>query len=436
MTPPPGDPGTATADALIARRLVAIPAGSFWRKLLAFSGPGYLVAVGYMDPGNWATGLAGGAEYGYRLLSVILLANLAAMFLQGLSAKLGIVTGLDLAQACRKAYPRAATSLWILCEVAIVACDLAELLGAAIALKLLFGMPLLWGVLATSASVLLLLGLQRGSIRPLELFVVALMLVIGACFAVELVLARPSPNAILHGLVPGTEIVSDPAMLYVAIGILGATVMPHNLYLHSAMVQSRVHGRRYEDLRQAIRFSRMDVAIALAVATFVNAAILILAAASFHGRGLGEIGLDDAYQLLAPALGTGAASTLFAVALLASGQNSSITGTLAGQIVMEGFTDLRMASWLRRLLSRLLALVPALGAIVLYGEGTVTKLLIFSQVVLSLQLPFAVYPLVRLTGNSAWMGCFANGRTAAVVAWALTVILVVLNAVLVIGMFF
>jgi manganese transport protein len=434
MTPPPAEQAVPPAGTLSPPRLVAVPAGPFWRRLFAFSGPGYLVAVGYMDPGNWATGLAGGADYGYRLLSVILLANLAAMFLQSLAAKLGIVSGLDLAQACRQAYgPRTSFALWILCEIAIIACDLAELLGAAIALNLLFGLPLVWGVTLVGLEVLLLLGLSRQNVRPLEAFIVCLMLVIGACFAVELALARPPVGAVLRGLVPGADIVVDPAMLYVAIGILGATIMPHNLYLHSALVKSRAYARTTQGIRQAIRYSRIDVIAALSLAIFVNGAILVLAAATFHGRGL-EVGIEDAYQLLAPALGTGMASTLFAVALLASGQNSSITGTLAGQIVLEGFTDLRIAPWMRQLVSRLLAMVPAILAVSVWGEGSVTQLLIFSQVVLSLQLPFAVHPLVRLTGDRKWMGRFANGRLTATVAWSLTVVLIGLNGYLLLSL--
>ncbi|MCW5734901.1 MAG: Nramp family divalent metal transporter [Enhydrobacter sp.] len=434
MTPPPPESAALPAEAVPPPRLVAVPRGSFWRKLFAFSGPGYLVAVGYMDPGNWATGLAGGADYGYRLLCVILLANLAAMFLQSLAAKLGIVSGLDLAQACRRAYgPHTSFVLWILCEIAIIACDLAELLGAAIALNLLFGLPIAWGVALIGLEVLFLLGLTRQNVRPLEAFIVCLMLVIGVCFAVELALARPAIGDVLRGLVPSADIVRDPAMLYVAIGILGATIMPHNLYLHSALVKSRAYERTPQGMRQALHYSRIDVVTALTLAIFVNGAILILAASTFHGRGLGEVGIEDAYQLLAPALGTGAASTLFAVALLASGQNSSITGTLAGQIVLEGFTDLRIAPWMRQLASRLLAMIPAILAVVIWGEGSVTSLLIFSQVVLSLQLPFAVYPLVRLTGDRAWMGSFANGRIAAIVAWGLTAALIGLNGYLLVS---
>jgi manganese transport protein len=414
------------------RGSVAIPRGSFWRKLMAFSGPGYLVAVGYMDPGNWATGLAGGAMFGYQLLCVIILSNVLAMFLQSLAAKLGIVTGLDLAQACRRRYSfPVRIFLWLLCESAIIACDLAELIGAAIALKLLFGLPLIVGILLTGLEVLLVLALQERGYRKLEAFIVALLIVIGGCFAVELALAQPRAEAILGGMVPRIEIVTDPAMLYIAIGIIGATVMPHNLYLHSAIVKTRRYDRSRSGLREAVRFASLDIVIALSLAIFVNAAILVLAAAVFHDNGSpAVVGIEEAYRLLAPALGVGAGSTLFAVALLASGQNSAITGTLAGQIVMEGFTDLRWPRWLRRLLARLLAMGPALVAVGVYGDEGATKLLILSQVVLSLQLPFAVYPLVRMTGSAAWMGEFANGRITACIAWSATMLLLLLNIVL------
>ena len=408
-----------------------VPRG-FWRKALAFSGPGYLVAVGYMDPGNWATGLGGGSAFGYQLLCVIVFANLMAMFLQSLAIKLGIVSGLDLAQACRARYGKVTRLfLWVLCEIAIVACDLAELIGAAIALNLLFGLPLVVGVALTGFEVLLVLALQERGVRKLETLIIALMVVIAICFTVELVLARPSLAGIASGLVPSREIVENPLMLYIAIGILGATVMPHNLYLHSSIVQTRRYDRTERGLREAIRFSVADIVVALTFAIFINASILILAAASFHGRGFSEVvGIEEAYRLLTPALGAGAASTLFAVALLASGQNSSITGTLAGQIVMEGFTDFRWPPWLRRLAARLLAMVPAMVAVGLYGEQGAGSLLIFSQVMLSLQLPFAVYPLVRITGSRAVMGRFVNRPATAFVAWSLTVLLVVLNAVL------
>ena len=416
--------------------LVAIPSGSFWRKLFAFSGPGYLVAVGYMDPGNWATGLAGGAAFGYQLLSVIILANLVAMFLQVLATKLGLVTGLDLAQACRHHYGRGTRLLlWVLCETAIIACDLAELLGAAIALKFLFGMPLAIGVCLTVLEVLLILMLLRRGWRQLEAFIVAMMLVIALCFAVEIFIAAPRVGDLAMGLIPQTTIVTDPAMLYLAIGILGATVMPHNLYLHSSLVKTRRIDRTEKGLWEAVRYARFDTIAALSLAILVNASILILAASTFHISGITDLAsIDQAYQLLSPSVGVGFASTLFAVALLASGQNSSITGTLAGQIVMEGFTDLRWPSWLRRMVSRLVAMVPALAAILVYGEGGATQLLILSQVILSLQLPFAVYPLVRLTGSKKLMGSFVNRRTTNAVAWFLTGAIVIVNVVLIFNM--
>jgi manganese transport protein len=445
MPPPPPSPAAVTAhDALpvgtLPRRGVhrpgLVPRASFWRKLAAYSGPGYLVAVGYMDPGNWATSIAGGSAFGYRLLFVIILANLMAMFLQRLAAKLGIVTGLDLAQACRRRYSAPArVFLWLLCEAAIVACDLAELIGAAIALKLLFGIELVVGVALTGLEVLLVLGLQQRGFRRLEAIIVSLMILIGVCFAIELALAKPRFDAILPGLVPRADIVTNPAMLYLAVGILGATVMPHNLYLHSALVQTRRFERTDAGMREAIRYSTVDIVLALALALCVNAAILLLAAATFHEAGLTDVvGIEEAYRLLTPALGAGTAATVFAVALLASGQSSSITGTLAGQIVMEGFTGLRWPAWMRRLVSRLLAMAPALFAVTAYGEEGATRLLILSQVVLTLQLPFAVYPLVRLTNSTAWMGKFANKRLTAVVAWGLTALLIGLNTTLLLGM--
>lgn len=440
MTPPPPPPAASTAagDAFAPspasgprRASVAVPS-RFWRKAFAFAGPGYLVAVGYMDPGNWATGLGGGSAFCYQLLSVIVLSNLLAMFLQALAAKLGIVSGLDLAQACRARYrPSIRLFLWLLCELAIAACDLAELIGAAIALELLFGVPLLLGIVLTGFEVLVILVLHERGVRALEALVAGLIAVIAVCFTVEMALARPSVSAILDGLVPARSVVTDPSMLYLAIGILGATVMPHNLYLHSALVKSRRHRRDAPGLREAIRFAVADVVIALAIALFINASILVLAAATFHQPGAGlVVGIEEAYRLLAPALGAGVASTLFAVALLASGQNASITGTLAGQVVMEGFTDLRWPPWVRRLVSRLAAMVPALVAVALYGNEGATRLLILSQVVLSLQLPFAVVPLVRLTGDRSIMGSFANGPIATVVAWLVAALLIALNLVL------
>jgi manganese transport protein len=411
--------------------------GSFWRKALAFAGPGYMVAVGYMDPGNWATDIAGGARFGYTLLSVILISNLMAILLQSLALKLGIVTGRDLAQACRDHYSRPVSFvLWVLCEIAIAACDLAEVIGAAIALNLLFGIPLIWGVVLTAFDVLLILLLQNKGFRWLEAFIIALIASIGICFAVELAMARPELAAVARGLVPTSEIVTNPMMLYIAIGILGATVMPHNLYLHSSIVQTRRVAPDPASKREAIRFATLDSTVALLFAFFINAAILILAAATFHQSGHRDVAdIGDAYHLLAPLLGTTAASTLFAVALLAAGQNSTITGTLAGQIVMEGFLDIRLPAWLRRLITRLIAIVPAVIVTALYGERGAAGLLILSQVILSLQLSFAVVPLVRFTGQRRKMGEFANGRLLSAGAWAVAAVIVALNGWLLVGTF-
>jgi len=415
-------------------RTIPVPmgAGQFWRKLGAFAGPGYLVAVGYMDPGNWATDIAGGSAFGYTLLSVILLSNIMAMVLQSLSAKLGIVTGLDLAQACREYYPPPVRwVLWGLCELAIIACDLAEVIGTAIALQLLFGIPLVWGVCITAIDVMLILLLQQYGFRKLEAFIVALLIVIAGCFAVELFLAQPSLAAIAGGLIPTTQIVTNPAMLYIAIGILGATVMPHNLYLHSSIVQTRSFERTPEGRREAVKLATIDSSVALMLALFINGSILILAAATFHTAGRTDVAeIQDAYQLLTPMLGAGAASILFAVALLASGQNSTITGTLAGQIVMEGFLNIRLPAWLRRIVTRLIAIIPAVVVASLYGESGTAQLLIASQVVLSLQLPFAVYPLVRFTGDRGKMGDFANRPVLALAAWTICAAVIVLNSVL------
>jgi manganese transport protein len=407
---------------------------SFWRKALAFAGPGYMVAVGYMDPGNWATDLAGGARFGYSLLSVVLVSNLMAILLQSLALKLGIVTGRDLAQACRDHYSRPVSFvLWVLCEIAIAACDLAEVIGSAIALNLLFGIPLVWGVCLTALDVLLILLLQHKGFRYLEAFVIALIATVGACFAVELVMARPDMAGMLAGLVPTTQIVSNPAMLYIAIGILGATVMPHNLYLHSSIVQTRKVLPDEASKREAVRFATIDSTVALLFAFFINAAILILAAATFHSGHQDVADIGDAYRLLTPLLGTTLASTLFAVALLASGQNSTITGTLAGQIVMEGFLDIRLPAWLRRLITRLIAIVPAVIVTALYGEHGAGALLILSQVILSLQLSFAVVPLVRFTSERAKMGAFVNGPVLKAVAWAVAVVIMGLNGWLLFG---
>lgn len=391
-----------------------------------------MIAVGYMDPGNWATDLAGGAQFGYLLLSVILISNLMAILLQHLSLKLGIVTGRDLAQACRDHYSRPVSFvLWIFCEIAIAACDLAEVIGAAIALHLLFGIPIVLGVLITAADVIMVLFLQHKGFRLIEAIVAALILTIAACFAYELLVARPSVPAILGGLVPSIEIIKNPSMLYIAVGILGATVMPHNLYLHSSIVQTRAFEHSEEGKRRAIRFATIDSTAALMMAFFINAAILILSAATFHGTQYANVAdISDAYKLLTPVLGAGLASTLFAVALLASGQNSTLTGTLAGQIVMEGFLNIRMRPWLRRLLTRLIAVVPAVIVASLYGEQGIGQLLILSQVILSLQLSFAVFPLVMFTSDKRKMGVFVNSRPLIIVAFAIAVVISLLNGFL------
>jgi manganese transport protein len=384
--------------------------GSPWRKALAFAGPGYLIAVGYMDPGNWATDLAGGSAYGYRLLCVILLSNLMAVLLQGLSSKLGIVTGRDLAQACRDHYSRPVVIFqWVICETAIAACDLAEVIGSAIALNLLFHIPITVGVVLTAADVLVVLFLQTKGFRWLEALVIVLIATIGLCFLFEVVIAKPSLAGVVAGFVPSADIIRDPKMLYIAMGILGATVMPHNLYLHSSIVQTRRYEQTTAGKREAVRFAFLDSTIALSFALFINAAILIVAAASFHSTGHTEVAeIQQAYTLLTPLLGVGGASAVFALALLASGQNSTLTGTLAGQIVMEGFLQIRLRPWVRRLITRGVAIVPAVVVAILYGESGTANLLVMSQVVLSLQLSFAVFPLVRFTSDRAKMGDFAN----------------------------
>lgn len=419
-------------------RSIKVPRGAgFWRKALAFAGPGYLVAVGYMDPGNWASDLAGGAQFGYALLSVILLSNLMAMLLQGLAVRLGIATGRDLAQACRDHYSTpVAMGLWVLCEIAIAACDLAEVIGSAIALNLLFGIPLIWGVCLTALDVLIILFLHQRGFRWLEAVVITLVAVVGACFAVELFLSKPDAGEVARGLIPTTQILSNPLMLYIAIAILGATVMPHNLYLHSSIVQTRHYGDDIASRREAIRFSTFDSTIALLFAFFINGAILVLSAATFHFAGYnGVADIADAHRLLAPLLGTTAASVLFAVALLASGQNSTITGTLAGQIVMEGFLNLRLAPWLRRLVTRGIAIVPAIIVTAIYGAKGTVSLLILSQVILSLQLSFAVIPLVQFTGDKAKMGALVIRPVTKVVAWVVATVIVGLNAWLLVGTF-
>ncbi len=416
-------------------RTVPVSGGSWWRKLLAFAGPGYMVAVGYMDPGNWATDLAGGSAFGYRLLSVILLANLMAVILQGLSSKLGIVTGRDLAQACRDHYSRpVAFFLWVICELAIAACDLAEVIGSAIALNLLFGIPVAVGVAITTLDVLIVLFLQHKGFRMLEALVITLIATVGICFVFELVVSNPDWAGVAAGFIPSTEIVHDSGMLYIALGILGATVMPHNLYLHSSIVQTRRYQEDAEGKREAVRFAFIDSTVALTFALFINAAILIVAAATFHRAGLHEVAeIQDAYRLLTPLLGVTGASAVFALALLASGQNSTLTGTLAGQIVMEGFLNIRIRPWLRRLITRLIAVVPAAIVAILYGESGTAKLLVLSQVILSMQLSFAVFPLVRFTSDRAKMGEFVNPRWLVVLAYLIAFLIAGLNAWLLLG---
>lgn len=388
-----------------------------------------MVAVGYMDPGNWATDLAGGARFGYTLLSVILISNLMAILLQHLSLKLGIVTSRDLAQACRDHYSRPVSfCLWVLCEIAIAACDLAEVIGSAIALNLLFGIPLVAGILITAFDVMIILFLQHKGFRLLECIVASLILIIGGCFAYEMLAAQPSVAGIMQGLIPSPQVVVNPEMLYIAIGILGATVMPHNLYLHSSIVQTRAFERNDAGKAMAVRFATIDSTAALLCAFFINAAILILSAAAFHGtphESVADIG--DAYNLLSPVLGVPFASLLFAVALLASGQNSTLTGTLAGQIVMEGFLEIRLRPWLRRLVTRLVAIVPAVIIAAMFGEKGVGELLILSQVILSLQLSFAVVPLVLFTSDKKKMGRFVNAVWLKYLAVIVTAIIVCLN---------
>ncbi|WP_027548393.1 Nramp family divalent metal transporter [Bradyrhizobium sp. WSM2254] len=420
----------ATKSLAEVNSTIAVPAaGRWWRRLLAFVGPGYLVSVGYMDPGNWATDLAGGSKFGYTLLSVILLSNLMAILLQSLAARLGIVTDRDLAQACRATYsPAVNFLLWLACEAAIIACDLAEVIGTAIALKLLFGIPLIGGALLAALDAFLLLLLMNRGFRFLEAFVIALLAVIAVCFAVQIVAAAPPVAEVLHGFMPKTEIFTNPEMLYIAIGIIGATVMPHNLYLHSSIVQTRAYERNEKGRREAIKWATTDSTIALMLALFINAAILVVAAATFHKSGHSDVAeIGQAFELLSPLLGLGIASTLFAIALLASGLNSTVTATLAGQIVMEGFLDLRLPSWARRLLTRGIAIVPVIVVTAIYGERGTADLLVFSQVVLSMQLPFAVIPLVRFVSDRRKMGQFAIPPYVAAIAWIVAGVIVVLN---------
>jgi manganese transport protein len=418
-------------------RSVRVPKGGqgWWgiiRKLLAFSGPGYLVAVGYMDPGNWATDLAAGSAFNYTLLSVVIISSLMAIFLQHLALKLGVATGRDLAQACRDHFhPAVAFPLWIGCEIAIAACDLAEVIGSAIALNLLFGLPLIWGVCLTACDVLAILYLQSRGFRFIEALVLTLIGIIAASFGIQMFLSRPDFGAIALSTIPSTAILHDPKMFYLAISILGATVMPHNLYLHSSIAQTRHYALTPKGRREAIFYGTIDSSVALSFALFINAAILIVAAATFYRSGHHEVAeIQDAYKLLSPLLGMGAASALFAVALLASGQNSTLTGTLAGQVAMEGFLRLRLPPFLRRLITRLIAIIPAVIVTALMGENGTAQLLIFSQVILSMQLSFAVIPLVMFTGDKTKMGEFVNPRWVKIVGWILAGAIALLNAYL------
>ncbi|MBD2412106.1 divalent metal cation transporter [Nostoc calcicola FACHB-389] len=412
-------------------RSIKVPNGSgFWHKLLAYAGPGYLVSVGYIDPGNWATDIVGGSKFGYTLLTVILLSNLMAILLQSLCVRLGVGTGRDLAQACRDYFsPRVNFCLWVLCEIAIAACDLAELLGSAIALQLLFGIPLVWGVCITALDVLVLLLLQTKGFRYTEALVIMLVVTVGICFTAEILFSRPDMGGILLGYLPKSEILQNPEILYIAIGILGATVMPHNLYLHSSIVQTRDWQPTTEKRWEAIKFGTIDSTFALSLALFINSAILIVSAATFHFSGNQNVAeIQDAYKLLSPLLGVSAASAIFGIALLASGQSSTLTATLAGQIVMEGFLEFRLPSWLRRLITRLLAIIPALITITIFGEHSTSRLIVLSQVILSLQLPFAVIPLVMFTSNPRFMGEFVNPLWLKFIAWLVAIVIVGLNA--------
>ena len=411
-------------------RSVAVPnAGGFLRKLFAFMGPGYLVAVGYMDPGNWATSLAGGSAFGYTLLSVALASSVMAILLQALCVRIGVATGRDLAQLCRERFPKAvAYPLWFLAEIAICATDLAELIGTAIALELLFGIPLLYGVMLTAFDAILILWLQSKGVRWLEALVFGLIVLIVGCFGVQIVLSQPVWAEVLNGYIPAVSIVTNQTQLYIAMGILGATVMPHNLYLHTALVQSRAWKKDEQGKREAIRYATIDSSIALVLALFINSAILILAAATFHASGNTEVAeIGDAYQLMSPLLGSGLAATLFAIALLFCGLNATVTTTLAGQVVMEGFLRFKLSPVLRRLVTRLIAIVPAVVVTWLYGSSGTAELLILSQVVLSLQLPFAVIPLMMFAGDRAKLGSFRAPSWQLICGWAIAAIMVGLN---------
>lgn len=411
-------------------RSIKIPRGGHWFwKLLAFSGPGYMVAVGYMDPGNWATDLVGGSAFGYSLLSIILLSSLSAILLQYLAAKLGIATGRDLAEMTKESVPKPiALFLWVMAEIMIIACDLAEVIGTAVALLLLFHIPIVWGVCITALDVLLLLYLQKKGMRLLEALVICLIAIIGVSLGIDVVMANPSLVGIFAGLVPTPAVFSNTDMLYVAIGIIGATVMPHNLYLHSSLSQTRAYEETEAGKKEAIKYSGIDSGVALSFAFFVNAAILVLSAAAFHSNGLNDVAdIDQAYLLLSPLLGAGFASILFGVALLAAGQNSTLTGTMAGQIIMEGFLNIRLAPWLRRIITRGLAIIPALLFVIYVGGEKVTELLVFSQVVLSIQLPFAMIPLVIFTSSKKRMGVFRNSWPIKALAILIATVITSLN---------
>jgi manganese transport protein len=422
---PRGTPSLSEVFGTIATR----PTGSFWRKLLTFLGPGYLVAVGYMDPGNWATSLAGGSKFGYALLTVALISNLMAILLQALCARLGIGAGRDLAQACRDAFPRwASWPLWIVTEIAICATDLAEVIGTAIGLNLLFGIPLEIGVLITALDVFLILWMQNLGFRYVEAFIVTLLGVIAICFGIQIALANPEWGAVIRGFAPTTDIIRNPDMLYLAIGIIGATVMPHNLFLHSGVVQTRRFGESLEEKREAITLATIDSTIALCFALVINASILILAAATFNKTGQTDVAeLGEVHKLIAPLLGSGWAPSLFAIALLCCGMNSTVTATLAGQIVMEGFIDIRLPPWARRLVTRAIAIVPAAAVTIWFGEAGTAKLLILSQVILGLALPFSVVPLVMFTADRAKMGELVAPRWVSALAAFVGVVLIVLN---------
>ncbi|VDH05338.1 Nramp family divalent metal transporter [Bergeyella zoohelcum] len=409
----------------------------FWRKFFAFFGPGLMISVGYMDPGNWATDIEGGAKFGYTLLFVILLSNFFAIILQHLSVKLGIATERDLAQACRGHYSKPVNFvLWLFCEIAIAAMDLAEVIGTAIALNLLFGVPLTYGVIITIIDVFIILMLQKRGFRWLEVFIASLVFLVLACFAYEVLIAQPNVQDLLSGFIPKKEIIENPQMLFIAVGILGATVMPHNLYLHSSIIQTRAYERTEKGKKEAIKFASLDSTLSLLLAFFINAAILILAAATFHGTPYSDIAdIGDAHQMLEPLLGTSLAGIAFAVALLASGQNSTLTGTLAGQIVMEGFLNLKIKPWLRRMITRLIAVIPAFFVTLFAGEKGTAELLIWSQVILSLQLPFAVFPLIQFTNDSSKMGNFTNAFWLKIMVWIIGLIILFLNVYLVFHFF-